>query len=212
MKKRVAVALMGFLATVSLPVDGLHTSTASARPRRMMNREVPEEQKAEYLKKGADITAATGKAMGGTLMSTLKEQGPVAAAQFCNVKAPSIVGDLQKEHHVLISRKTLKPRNPKNQANRQEAAIINQYMADAAAGKQLEPIVMKTGSGRVAYYAPIKIATPVCLKCHGTVGHEVAEADYAEIKKLYPRDKAINYKEGDLRGIWSIVFLDSDAK
>jgi len=49
---------------------------------------------------------------------------------------------------------------------------------------------------------------PLCEKCHGKIGSTLKEADYASIKSLYPEDMAIGYKTGDLRGMWSISFLE----
>ena len=45
-----------------------------------------------------------------------------------------------------------------------------------------------------------------CLVCHGTINETVTIKMDSIIKSLYPNDKAIEYSEGDLRGIWSITF------
>ena len=44
------------------------------------------------------------------------------------------------------------------------------------------------------------------MKCHGTVGQEIANDTYTLIKEHYPIDAAVGFEEGDLRGIWSINF------
>jgi hypothetical protein len=71
---------------------------------------------------------------------------------------------------------------------------------------ELKPIVMQHDDGTVGYYAPIKISIPTCLNCHGEVGKDVKAEDYKVLKSLYPNDVAVGYKEGDLRGMFSIRF------
>ncbi len=46
----------------------------------------------------------------------------------------------------------------------------------------------------------------MCLNCHGTAGVQVKENTLAKIHQLYPEDRAMNFKEGDLRGVWHIIF------
>jgi len=41
-----------------------------------------------------------------------------------------------------------------------------------------------------------------CLQCHGT---EISPAVSAKLTELYPQDKAVGYKEGDLRGAFVVV-------
>jgi hypothetical protein len=38
------------------------------------------------------------------------------------------------------------------------------------------------------------------------VGESLLPVNHEKIKLLYPEDKAIGYNEGDLRGVWSIIF------
>ena len=52
----------------------------------------------------------------------------------------------------------------------------------------------------------IFLGMETCLKCHGRVGHEIANETYAVISKLYPEDKATNYRLGDFRGAWKVRF------
>ena len=59
------------------------------------------------------------------------------------------------------------------------------------------------GDGRAA---PILLAAPVCLQCHGSPEKDIAPATMAAIKKLYPEDKATGFQLGDLRGLWRVTF------
>jgi hypothetical protein len=42
----------------------------------------------------------------------------------------------------------------------------------------------------------------MCLTCHGT---EISPAVLTRVNQLYPQDKAIGFKEGDLRGAFVVV-------
>jgi hypothetical protein len=44
------------------------------------------------------------------------------------------------------------------------------------------------------------------MNCHGTPGKHIQDATLTRIQQLYPEDRAVNFKEGDLRGLWHIIF------
>jgi hypothetical protein len=46
---------------------------------------------------------------------------------------------------------------------------------------------------------PTKI---VCLKCHGS---EIDPKIVAKLDELYPEDKAVGYKQGDIRGAFYVT-------
>jgi len=49
---------------------------------------------------------------------------------------------------------------------------------------------------------------PACMKCHGQAGKEIDAKTMEIISQKYPDDLATGYKEGDLRGLWKITFLE----
>ena len=51
---------------------------------------------------------------------------------------------------------------------------------------------------------------PMCLNCHGEKA-VLAPGVQDALNKIYPDDKAVGYKEGDLRGAWHITFLKQRA-
>lgn len=76
-------------------------------------------------------------------------------------------------------------------------------------GKNPKFFIQKLEDG-YRYYKPLKVKT-ICLTCHG----ETSLMDkklLEKIKKLYPDDKAINYKEGDFRGVIRIYIPDNILK
>ena len=49
----------------------------------------------------------------------------------------------------------------------------------------------------------------MCLTCHGSKEQIGGDLYSDVIEALYPKDKAINFKLGELRGMWSIKFLNN---
>jgi len=99
--------------------------------------------------------------------------------------------------NVTVRRVSLDVRNPKNSPDTIDTKVLNEY-AKAIADKTFNPkdikVVQDGNTTRV--YKPMVVGK-VCLKCHGSnVSKEVKEV----IAKKYPADKAINLKEGTLRG------------
>jgi diguanylate cyclase (GGDEF)-like protein len=88
------------------------------------------------------------------------------------------------------------PRNPGNQADRDELAAMAWFRANPKAVERTDNIVDAKGMGYLLYTAPIWIE-PFCLKCHG----DPADAP-PSIREGY--SAAYEYKTGDLRGVVSI--------
>ncbi len=166
-----------------------------------------EQQKQAYLEKGQDISMATFSALSSQLASALRESGVEGAVEYCNLVAYPLVDSLSAVHDATIRRTSFKVRNPKDAPTAQERAVLEEYHAREAAGQSPEARVVKLNGKQIAYYAPIRIQ-PLCLQCHGKLGESLKEEDYAIIKELYPKDEAIGYENGDLRGMWSITFRE----
>ncbi len=158
-----------------------------------------------YIDKGKSIAGATFSALSGQLQKALQEGGVQNAVDYCNVVAYPLVDSLSEVHDATIRRTSLKIRNPKDAPTPHEQVALESYQQKVENGEQLQPSVNLTDAGTVAFYAPI-MTMELCLKCHGKVGKELAQADYELIKELYPEDEAIGYSEGDWRGLWSIEF------
>ena len=158
----------------------------------------------EYLTSGKEISQLTGKTLVGKVKKAIKEEGPFEAIDFCKLKAYPLTDSLSKLYQAEISRVAIKYRNLNNLANEQESKVINEYIKQLSQNKELEPLVI--GEKEIIhYYAPIRVEL-ACLTCHGNPGSDIPDTLYYHIKNLYPNDLAIEFKEGDIRGIWSISF------
>ncbi len=167
---------------------------------------------AKYLELGDDLVGETKRKISTTLVEAMEKGGVKYAAQFCNLVAYPIVDSMSKVHNARIRRVSDKPRNPKDAMNDDEQKVFAIFKGKAQVpNAEFMPIVMQHDDGTVGYYAPIKISMPTCLKCHGEVGKDIKAEDYKVLKSLYPNDVAVGYKEGDLRGMFSIQFSNTHA-
>ena len=144
--------------------------------------------------------------LSNVLKQKMKEGGVAHAVGFCNARAYPIVDSIATVHQVKIKRTSDKVRNPLNAADSLENEIIQKYQQLMQNGEDAKPMVIEEGNAS-RYFAPIKLQG-LCLSCHGTPGKHISESDYALIMQRYPYDKAIDYSVDELRGIWSITFLD----
>lgn len=161
-------------------------------------------QKQEYLLEGKRIAKQTFLSLSTALKSKIEEGGIVGAVDYCNIAAYSLTDSIAQANNVILRRASNRFRNPSNKPNLSEEKVINTYLVELSNGNKLKPQIIKE-NGEVHFYAPIE-TKPLCLSCHGEPGKFISESDYAFIKEKYPNDLAINFKTGDLRGIWSITF------
>ncbi len=211
MKKSILIAVIMMAVSIGCSSEKKNAQIDQTKEN-VTSIELSAEEKAMYMEKAKQMVQMTMKTLGSNLMSALKQEGTQYAVNFCKLNADPLVDSLQKAHNVKIRRATLKPRNQVNQADSLEEAVIVAFMEKIKQGEsKLKPILSKTSSGNVHFYAPIKIPAPVCLKCHGKLGETLAEDDYKIIKELYPEDKAIGYSKNELRGIWNIAFSNQEV-
>lgn len=165
--------------------------------------ELSERQKEEYGSKGKEMAQTTAEKMLAEVGKNMKEGGVAQAIPYCHAHASEITKEYSNTYNVDIKRTSHKVRNEKNAPNPREKDIIQMYLAQTP--KDYKPVVEKNTDGSVQFYAPI-VLQQKCTVCHGELGSTMVYATDSIVKKLYPNDQAIGFKEGDLRGIWSIQF------
>jgi len=154
---------------------------------------------ARVVKTGNKASRLLLKTLGGQLKQHMKKGGPADALNFCAMNAADLTAKVDKGlgKKISIKRITLKPRNPANEAQGDEKAVLEALDSLNKNHVRLpHHLVQKTDEG-YKYYKPLKIGKKVCLKCHGV---NIDPKLKATIAKNYPTDKATGYKMGDLRG------------
>jgi hypothetical protein len=154
---------------------------------------------------GDSLTAEAQAQLISILQRAISENGTVGALEFCQVQALPILEKIGKERQVDIRRVSNRNRNPSNKPDADEAPLLDAYEYTAENGGKSDPNIQKINNGEVFLYTkPIVIPGGFCLACHGDPGKGIDDATLQKLTELYPEDKAINYKEGDLRGMWSL--------
>ena len=170
--------------------------------------ELSGEQKAAHLpyeKMGLDYALATKAVLGKNLITAISTQGVENAIGFCNEKAYPLTDSMATVLHANIKRVSDKNRNAGNAADAKEVRYIESCRQNLAKGEPLKPELHRA-KGKVKAYYPILIEQ-LCLQCHGTPETEIAHNTLEKIRVLYPADKAVGYKENEIRGIW-VVEMD----
>lgn len=163
-----------------------------------------EEEKAEYLSKGKEITAATFAALSSRLTKAIQESGPASAIEYCQLQALPVTDSLSKTFGATIKRTSDKLRNPANNPTKWEADVIDEYHLLLNKGEEPQPKVFKVDE-KVVFTAPIMVL-PQCLACHGQPEQDIAPETLQKLAERYPNDAAKDFRAGELRGIWSVSF------
>lgn len=142
------------------------------------------------------------KALKRELMTAIAEKGAAAAIHVCNEKAPAIARELSSQHELGLRRTSLRWRNPANEPTAEEMVALLEFERKKNEGVELSSLntTILTQEGlRHLMAIPMK---GMCAVCHGT---NVDPKLYQTIKSYYPDDKATGFKEGDIRGAFSIL-------
>jgi len=142
-----------------------------------------------------------GMELKGKMKKAMKaDPTALKAVKFCSQEAEKLTQKVNAKFpkNVTVRRVSLDVRNPKNSPDIIDTKVLNEY-AKAITNKSFNPKdikVVKDGN-TTRVYKPMLVGK-VCLKCHGSnVSREIKEV----LAKKYPADKAINLKEGTLRGV-----------
>lgn len=152
-----------------------------------------------------DIASAMLKELGLTLQAAMANGGPENAIGVCKTQAPEIAQNLSTKHQLQVARVGTRARNAvMGQPNEWQALALKQFEARLASGDKPHDIeyVQLTKSG--AYDLELRYAKPIvmqamCTACHGST-EQITPSVKAKLEQMYPNDKAVDYKPGDLRG------------
>ncbi|MDX2443592.1 MAG: DUF3365 domain-containing protein [Bacteroidales bacterium] len=139
------------------------------------------------------------------LSAAIKREGLVEATRFCNIRALPLTEMLTiaSQYPVEVKRTSFKYRNPLNEPDKYEKVALKYYEKFAHDGKELPPeFIQKINLEDESYfyfYRPL-IMNGLCIQCHGNQGNMNTEL-VSVLHDKYPEDKALNYKEGDFRGL-----------
>jgi Protein of unknown function (DUF3365) len=186
--------LIGLSAVISCTKNKSEENTAEKEP-------IPD---SVYTKMGNEIVALTFDTLRNSLLNAISTKGMDGAITFCNEKAYPLTTTYADS--VVIRRTALRYRNPDNKPDSLEQIMLDEINANILSGGKPETkIIRRSSTEEIHFFKPI-LLQPMCLNCHGTPGKQIQNTTLARIQQFYPDDRAVDYKEGDLRGLWHIVF------
>jgi len=184
MKKSVTVLSVAAMMTVALQAQS------------------PEEQKA-LIQEGVKYIKMVGKELKSQVGSRMKKDpSGKEAVSFCLDESPRALKKVVSQFpgHVKVRRTALKYRNPDHKPDALDVKVMEDLQARMQAGTfEKKPFVVEAEGGVKRVYVPI-VVEKGCLKCHGP--REAMDPQIRSmIAKKYPQDKAVDFHEGDLRGV-----------
>jgi hypothetical protein len=135
------------------------------------------------------------KALLSALSTELQAGGPLRALTICHTEAEPIARRVAAESGILVGRTSHRLRNVGNTAPEWARPFVAAPTSSRA--NEATALVVDLGD-RAGVLRPIGTAS-LCTPCHGPrseLSLEVRE----KLQSLYPRDEAVGFREGDLRG------------
>ena len=136
------------------------------------------------------------------LVSAMEEGGPVNAINVCNIEAPAIATSLSEKYQWDIARTSLKTRNPNNNPDDWELLVLQQFEQRKQNGENVKQLDYSEDTEQGFRYMKAIPTQGLCLACHG---ENIQEPLKQTLSELYPEDKAIGFKAGDIRGAFTIL-------
>jgi hypothetical protein len=158
------------------------------------------------MQESREAAAAMLKELGQKLQAAMASGGPENAIAVCNVEAPAIAERISAEERITIARVGTRVRNPVlGTPNDWQVDALKQFAQGLTRGEKPADMefvqAVKAGAGsrmELRYAKPI-VMQANCLACHGSP-EDISPEVQAKLKALYPDDRAVGYKLGELRG------------
>ena len=145
------------------------------------------------------------KTLSSKLMAAVKSGGPEAGIDVCGKDAHAMTQEVASRHGVRIGRTSERLRNPEQNASR---PWLSDYLKEVSPKKASEAgrAVFDLGSS-LGVVQPLA-TQGLCVTCHGDP-KGIPAGVQAAIAKRYPKDQAVGFSEGDVRGV---VWVEIEKK
>lgn len=166
----------------------------------LMSMAVQAEPTDQMIREGLALIPPFQQQLMKTVKTVMSSEGPQQAVLACEELAPLITS----EHSQMpwqAGRTAMKVRNPENAPDAWERSVLQQFSQRAANGEPLDTMVhadVVGGEFRLMKAIPTAQA---CLACHGS---SIKPGLAALIDQRYPQDQARGFKEGELRGAFTL--------
>jgi hypothetical protein len=164
-------------------------------------------QEAAWIGEARKVATSVPPKLLAVLTEEIAKGGPEGAILVCRDKAPQLAKAASDETGWTVRRVSLRNRNPKAVPDAWERAALEDFDRRAAAGESpttLEKAEIVTENGKQSYrYMRALPVQELCTNCHG-MPEKLTPAVKERLKALYPDDKAIGYRPGEIRGAMTI--------
>jgi anthranilate phosphoribosyltransferase len=160
-----------------------------------------------WLGEARQVASAVPPKLLATLTQAIDKSGPEGAIAVCRDEAPKLAKAASEQTGWTIRRVSLRERNPKAVPDAWESAGLEDFDRRAAAGEspatlEKAEVVVENGQTLQRYMRALPTQA-LCLSCHGPAA-SLSPAVTAQLHALYPADKAVGYRVGDIRGAMTI--------
>ena len=141
------------------------------------------------------IVASMHDALLRELTDATRAGGPALAIKSCHIDVIGIVQRIGRQEGVAAGRTSDRLRSPTNRPQPWASALVT-----ANAGRRVRDVpgfVVDLGD-KVGVLRPIA-HRPMCASCHGAA-ETLEPAVRAELRDRYPRDQAVGFTDGEIRG------------
>lgn len=160
-----------------------------------------------WLGEARQVASAVPPKLLATLTQAMDKSGPEGAIAVCRDEAPKLARAASEQTGWTIRRVSLRERNPKAVPDAWERAALEDFDRRAAAGEspatlEKAEVVVENGQKMQRYMRALPTQA-LCLSCHGPAA-SLSPAVTAQLHALYPADKAVGYRVGEIRGAMTI--------
>lgn len=160
----------------------------------------------QLTQKSREAIKTLGSELKSTLQASMKANGPMESISVCNIDASKISQKISDEKGLMVARTSVKYRNFANKPDAWESSVLEQFEQRKTKGEALKTMdyseVTEYRGKKVFRYMKVIPTGDVCLSCHG---NNLAEPLAKKILSIYPDDKAIGFKKGDIRGAFTVI-------
>lgn len=140
------------------------------------------------------------------LQASLNNDGPLGAISHCQVTIPKLNAEISQAGDWHVGRTALQYRNPVNKPDAWEQEVLNWFESRKLQGEDISQLefsaTVEHDGGRYFRYMKAIPTQAVCQTCHG---EQLAEPLAKKIAELYPQDSATGFKQGDIRGAFTVT-------
>jgi hypothetical protein len=157
---------------------------------------VPDSIQHEVARVGEEAAQSLRAGLSQRLMAAIAANGPAAAIDVCAFEAMPLTDSIAAATGFELKRTSLRIRNPRNAPDSLEVLALEWFDAHEAEA----PTSLVQMDGEVyRYYSPLRTAA-LCTQCHGPA-ESLPEPVHSVLRERYPADRAVGYREGELRGL-----------